>query len=71
VKPNELLNDMAFPFGPGFPLIRLQALGTGPVQRTPSEYPLQSLTQNARRGTHPDIASLVDPLFACGGKRVR
>jgi hypothetical protein len=20
--------------------------------------------------THPDIASLVDPLFACGGKRV-
>jgi len=21
--------------------------------------------------THPDYASLVDPLFACGGKRVR
>jgi hypothetical protein len=21
-------------------------------------------------GTHPDIATLVDPLFACGGKRV-
>jgi len=20
--------------------------------------------------THPDVASLVDPLFACGGKRV-
>jgi hypothetical protein len=21
-------------------------------------------------GTHPDCAALVDPLFACGGKRV-
>jgi hypothetical protein len=21
--------------------------------------------------THPDIATLVDPLFACGGKRVK
>jgi len=25
---------------------------------------------NALRLTHPDDATLVDPLFACGGKRV-
>jgi len=65
VKPNELLNDMAFPFRPGCPLIRLQALGTGPVSAAIPN------AERARGETHPDIASLVDPLFACGGKRVR
>jgi hypothetical protein len=24
-----------------------------------------------RTSTHPDYATLVDPLFACGGKRVK
>jgi hypothetical protein len=55
-KPNELLNDVAFPFGPGFPLILLQALGAGPVS---------AAIPNAEcaPGNSPDIASLVDPLF--------
>jgi hypothetical protein len=39
--------------GPGFPLIHLQALATRPVSAAiPNAY------------THPDIVSLVDPLFA-------
>jgi hypothetical protein len=47
--------DYGVAFGPGFPLIRPQALGAGPVSAAPP---------NARL-THPVIASLYHPLFRC------
>ena len=56
----------AFPAGrsgPGYPFIRLQALGAGPVSTAIPNAGMVAIT-------HPDYAALVDPLFAFGGKRV-
>jgi len=52
----------------------LYASLTHPFYRTPIRTPLERgirISSNRTPLTHPDYASLVDPLFACGGKRVK
>jgi len=57
------------PFSPSFPLAEERV-----VERSNdrvSKYTRGIALLHRRTSTHPDYATLVDPLFACGGKRVK
>src|SRR6185503_14798296 len=59
---------------PSFPLAKERVVKRSPAraggESTPSDITVNALAPISAGLTHPDYASLVDPLFACGGKRV-